>query len=352
MIKRIFIAAAILLLAILGIIFFRKKTAVPLNSGANSIENTEKTDPRSQIQNFSLAINGEKVEQSVAAKRPIAVMVENHPDARPQSGLLGADLVYETLAEGGITRFLAVYQTQAAVSIGPIRSARTYFAEIADELGAIYAHVGGNSDALANIKQNLYRHLSDADQFFDDGTYFHRISSRVAPHNVYSSVSKLEGLAAAKKFNNAGNFQLWQFKDNTALYASSAPATDIIIDFSLPQFLVNYKYDSSHNQYLRFMAGKSHTDFDTGKQIAAKDVVVQFVDIFPVKSDTPLSIGMTLTGGGKAYVFEDGNVITGTWQKAAGGRTRYYDSTGKEIEFNPGNIWVEIVPTGRAVTWK
>src|SRR5581483_1401572 len=126
-------------------------------------------------------------EQSMA-KRPFAVVVENHPDARPQSGLSQADVVYEALAEGGITRFLAIFQSQDVKSIGPVRSARTYFNDWAQEWGAVYAHVGGNSDALALIKAGIPG-VSDADQFFND-PYFTRISSRRPPHNTYTSINK------------------------------------------------------------------------------------------------------------------------------------------------------------------
>lgn len=347
--KKAIFAAVVLALAVLTIWFFTKKPAKPDNQAATTVQNQEQPAPEPKPQ-LAAAVNGSLVAPEVAAKRPIAVMVENHPDARPQSGLTGADLVYEALAEGGITRFMAVYQTGDVKNIGPVRSARTYFAEIADELGAIYAHVGGNSDVLANIKQKLYKNIGNADQFFDDGSYFHRISARPMPHNVYTSTAKLQNLIGAYRFGDLAAYQNWQF--NYEAVSPTSTASNITIDFSLSQFLVNYRYDSKNNQYLRFLAGKPHTDLDTGKQIVAKDVIVQFVQTFPVKSDTPLSIGMTLTGTGKAYVFQDGGVIIGTWKKTAGDRTRYFDANGREIKFNPGQVWVELVPTDRTVMWK
>src|SRR3989344_6912600 len=108
------------------------------------------------------AINGIYVEEIVSTLRPLAVMVENHPDARPQSGLSEADIVYETLAEGGITRFLVLFQSRAANEIGSVRSARDYFAEIANEWGALYAHVGGSNEVIANLKKGIYENLDDA----------------------------------------------------------------------------------------------------------------------------------------------------------------------------------------------
>ncbi len=294
-------------------------------------------------------MNGDMLSPQIAGKRPIAVMVENYPDARPQSGLADADIVYETLAEGGITRFLAFYQTRGVPNIGPVRSARTYFADIANEWNAVYAHVGGNSDVLANIRAGDYKNISDADQFFN-GDYFHRVSQRPAPHNMYTSTSKLDELAEARGFGMEAAYQPWLFKDDAPM---ATPTDSIEINFSFPDYAVNYRYDASRNAYVRWMAGKPHTDLDTGKQIIAKTVLVQLVKIYPVQSDTPLSIGMDLASGGKGYVFEDGKVTVGAWKKI-GGRTRFYNANGAEISFNRGQIWVELVPDDgvRRISWK
>ncbi len=309
-----------------------------------------------------LAMDGQKVEGQIAGRRPIGVMVENYPYARPQSGLLDADVVYEAPTEGGITRFLALYQSKAAKNIGPVRSARTYFAEIADEWGAVFAHVGGNSDALANIKAGDYPNISDADQFFND-PYFQRVTWRTMPHNVYTSIDKLDKLIGARQFfSDATIYQPWRFKDDSPsssipppegeggkIFASST-AADINISFSTHDYVVEWKYNILDNSYSRFLAGKPHKDLDTGKQISAKNIVVQFVKTYPVKSDTPLSIGLDLEVGGRADVFEDGKIIIGTWEKVSG-RTRYYDQDGKEINFNRGPIWAELVPVGKDVVW-
>jgi len=347
--KKIFVVA-VLVLAVFAIWFFSRKPDAPGNTVVS--DNQGQESQSQQPTSGPVSINGTVVDQATADKRPIAVVVENHPDARPQSGLADADLVYETLAEGGITRFLAVYQANEAKNIGPVRSARTYFNELADELGALYAHVGGNSDALAYLKQGQYKNLNDLDQFFDDGTYFSRIKSRSAPHNVYTSTERLWKFFAARHLSDKASFSSLQYKDDDAGMDGAQAATDISIDFSLPQFMVNYQYDAENNTYLRFMAGKAHNDPDTGKQITAKTIVVQMVQTFPVQSDTPLAIGMTLVGSGKAYVFQDGKAVTGTWKKEAGDRTRFYNADGQEIKFDRGTMWVEIVPEDRPVTWK
>lgn len=295
------------------------------------------------------ALNGLLVDPSIANSRPIAVMIENYPDARPQSGLSSADIVYEALAEGGITRFMAVYQTQEPYFIGPVRSARTYYADIANELGAVYAHVGGNSDVLANIRAGDYKNISNADQFFD-GDYFDRITTRLAPHNVYTSISNLKKLISAHNFSNQASFVGLQFKDDSPVATTSASA--ITIDFSLPEYLVLWKYHSAQNNYLRYIAGKQDVDASGKKAITSKNIIVQFVQTHPVVSDTPLSIALDLTGGGKAEIFRDGQEINAIWKKSGDDRTRYYSDQNQEILFNRGQTWVELVPADRPVTWK
>ena len=290
------------------------------------------------------------VSQSIAQSRPIAVMVENFPTVRPQSGLYEADMVYEAPTESEITRFLAVYQTNEAKSIGPVRSARTYFADIANELGAVYAHVGGNSDALANIKKHLYSNISDADQFFND-PYFVRVNNIAMPHNVFTSIARLKKLIGAYNYSVVASYEAWNFTDSEI---SSSSAVHITVPFSDTDYKVEWQYNLADRKYERILAGVAHTDFVTKKQLEAKTVIVQTVNTFPVKTDTPFSIGMNLEGQGKAYVFEDGGVIEAMWKKEGNNRTRYYNSQGAEISFNRGQIWVELLPVDKlpGLEWK
>ena len=336
--KRIFIAILFLLIAA-GLVW----TALRLGRGNRdsggifgSPANSETTSSQDLVQ----SLNGTRVEKSLAEARPLAVVVENHPDSRPQSGLSKADLVYETLAEGGITRFLAVYQTQKAENIGPIRSARTYFADIANELGAVFAHVGGNSDALENLKTNYYPKLLNIDEFFN-GSYFHRTKTRLAPHNAYSSTEKLESYAPGLKLSAKKDYSDWLFADD---FSGNQPAEKISIDFSQAEYKVGYEYDPGKKAYKRFLAGSPHLDAEGQAGIYAKNVIVQSVKTWPVKTDTLFSISLDLTGGGQAFVFSGGKMISGSWRKASGDRTRYYDGQNKEIELLRGTTWVELVP--------
>ena len=323
--------------------FFQKG---PANNAVTKLSDS-KPNP-SQPNNEFFAINGLPTTKSIAETRPFAVVVENHPDSRPQSGLIDADMVYETLAEGGITRFMAVYQSKETKNVGPVRSARTYFADLANELHAVFVHVGGNSDALENIKNEQYKNISDADQFFND-PYFVRANFRPMPHNVYTSTALLLKLVNRHEYNQLATFGAWKFKDDEK---ATATAASITVPFSQKSYEVMWKYNPATNSYSRFMAGSAHTDLDTKKQIQAKVIIVQSVETFPVTSDTIGAIGLTLLGQGTGYVFQDGKVEAVTWKKTGDGRTRYYFQNGNEAAFNRGQIWVELLPKELRVTWK
>lgn len=271
--------------------------------------------------------------------RPIAVMVENHPDSRPQSGLSQADIVYETLAEGGITRFMAIYQTQKVDSIGPVRSARPYFVNWAKELGAVYAHVGGSDEALLMLRQGVTG-VSDLDEFFNPA-YLPRTNRRPAPHNTYSSTDKLLAFIRDYKLNAEKSYSDLLFKDEPA--PETLPAVETIyIQFSTPLFGVKFVHDRDSNSYRRFNAGEIVVDAGNDAPVQPKTVIVQYLKNIPVPNDPRLIINMNTNEGGKAEVFLDGKRITGTW-RVVSGRTKYFDTTGAEIPLNRGQIWISVV---------
>lgn len=284
-------------------------------------------------------LNGVLVPAETAERRPIAVVMDNHPDARPATGLSEADIVYETLAEGGITRFLAVYQTQAPTDIGPIRSARVYFNELAAEWGAVYAHVGGNSDALTALKAESYPALANADQYFYE-PYFHRIKTKPAPHNVHTSLDRLSQLATDNHWNTQAKFKPWNYKEPEP--QQNPKKQTITIPFSTPQYAVSYTYDPAKKAYIRKLGGILATD--NGTAITPTNIVIQFANSFPTQTDTIGSISFNLDQGGKAIIIHNGVVIKGGWKKADG-QTRFYADTGAEVALSPGQTWVEIVPT-------
>lgn len=286
------------------------------------------------------ALNGVYVVQDASLLRPVAVIVENHPDSRPQSGLSQADVVYEVLAEGGITRFLALYQLNNADAIGPVRSAREYFAQIADEWGALFAHVGGSNEVISQLKKGKYKNLDDANEYYNF-EFFPRRKNRPEPHHIFTSSSKLKSLMAYHQFSEIADYQPWQFKNNSPVATSTAK--NISIDFSRPGYEVGWNYNASQNAYKRSQYFEPHLDELTNQQITAKTVIAQIVNVIPVQGDPLLSVDIDLNGNGKALVFMDGGVVAGMWRKE-GSRTRFYDSLNAEIKFNRGPIWLELVP--------
>lgn len=290
-------------------------------------------------------LNGVWTTKVIAKRRPIGIMIENHPDSRPQSSLDRAELVYEAVTEGGITRFLAFYVVNDVNDeIGPVRSARSYFVKFADEYNVFYAHVGGSADALSLI--------SGLDDFYDLNQfqlskYFWRDKNRYAPHNVYTTTNKLRKAGESKKYDTNAEYDKWSFKEDESI-ENRGETQKVTIDFSSSSYKIQYTYDKEKNEYKRNMAGKEHTDKNSKNQIKAKTVIVQYVKSW-AKSQ---GIDLKNDGSGKAEIFMDGKTITGTWKKLGGrkDRTKFYDENGNEIELNRGPIWIEIASNGVKVT--
>lgn len=299
------------------------------------------------------AITGELVQPELARRRPLAVIVENHPDSRPQSGLLEADVLYETLAEGGITRFLALYQSREASRIGPVRSAREYFAEIANGWGAIYAHVGGSNEVIEKLKAGGYPALSDANEYYNE-QFFSRDQLKSPPHNVFTSTERLNALAKARFYGTVWSQDPpWPRKDEQPIGASSSSPSvrNVAMSFSRPGYEVSYRYDPESNGYRRSLGGEPHRDFRTGVQLEPKVLIVQVVPITPVPDDPLLKVSVELSGEGRAVVFQDGQVLDGTWrQDQSGGPARFFDQAGREVQLNRGQTWVHLLPKDRAYT--
>jgi len=299
---------------------------------------------------------------------PLGVMIENHVEARPQSGLSFADTVYEAIAEGGITRFLAVYYCQDAEFVGPVRSARTYFLDFMSEYGPfpLYAHVGGANtpgpaNALGQIEDYGWGNYNDLNQFSIGFPVFVRDYDRLGrtvatEHTVYSSTTKLWDYAKAKrkltqvdtegtKWNE--DFISYEFKDDAA--SGARPASQMITyNFweGYNDFQVDWTYDPTTNSYLRSNGGKPHTDLVTKKQIASKNVVVLLMNESRANDGYEGNLHMIYgtKGTGDALIFQDGKKIEGTWsKKSRTDRLLIKDARGKDVEFNKGQIWFSVV---------
>ncbi len=289
-------------------------------------------------------LDGTQVSPELAHRRPLAVMVENHPDARPQAGLSSAANVWETMTEGGITRFMGVFGPHDADKIGPVRSARPYFIAWASGYHALYAHAGGSQAGLA-----LLGSAKNVVDLAHTGAYFHREPRPgiATEHTLFTSSKELYDYAAAKKATtDSQDFTGFKFQDDAAEAARPDTAT-ITIKFSSASYDVKWEYDKASNTYKRFLAGAKHTDKNTGEQLATKNVVALTVDR---RYDAGTNHGkgewfMTTEGSGKALLFRDGQKTEATWKKPSQGEMlKLYDADGNELAFDRGQIWFEIVP--------
>lgn len=309
--------------------------------------------------------------------RPLGVMIENHEDARPQSGLSYADTVYEAVAEGGITRFLSVFYCQDAGEVGPIRSARTYFLDFISEYGnhPLYTHVGGANqpglaDALSQIDSYGWGGYNDMNQFSIGFPVFWRDTDRLGhpaatEHTMYSTTGKLWDFAATSrgltdvskdKTPWTEGFVPYTFKDDAA--TSARPKSQIVhLEFwtADKNYFVDWTYDPVANVYKRANGGVAHIDRDTNKQLTTKNIVVLSMVESSANDgyDNNVHLLYKTKGTGKATVFMDGKKITGTWEKdSRTDRTIITDSSGSPVKFNRGKIWFEILPTDGVVTVK
>ncbi len=354
------------------------------SSGGNSTHPKQFSGPRDRpcpLDGEFFSQGAEKVWQQ---RRPLLVMIENHRDARPQSGLSRADIVYEAVAEGGITRFMGVFYCRASLpasrryDVGPVRSARTYFLDWASEYSRypLYNHVGGancsappggrcTSDYRVQALEQIDRygwlspqHHSDLNQF---ALGYHQCRReperdghrRATEHTMYCDTQALWDVAAKRHLAgwDREDFRPWKFKNDQPVKEGNK-AVSFYFWPGFENYRVRWQYDAQNNDYRRENGGQPHLDFLTGKQLRAKNVVLQFVrQIGPVDSHKHMLYGTI--GQGPAVILEDGRVIKGKWRKLSRRqRTIFYDARGQEIRFNRGPIWIEVLPRGTKVTYE
>jgi hypothetical protein len=282
-------------------------------------------------------------------RRPLGVMIENSPEARPQHGLAQACVVYEGLTEGGIPRFLAIYLHQDPPVIGPVRSARPHFIYLAQGYDAAYVHCGESIEALELFNTNpTIRNLDE----MRNGKAFWRDHSRRMPHNLFTSSERLRKVMQSKGWDGAST--LGTFSPAPPL-TSGIAAKDVTIRFGgALGYKLRLLYDAKAGGYRRFMDGVEHKDPDTGKPLIMKNVVVQMVDMAPFAESKKETMDVTVLGGGAGYVFSAGFERVISWKKdAPASPITYTDYESKPLPWQPGALWVELVPNqGSKITMK
>jgi hypothetical protein len=300
-------------------------------------------------------LDGVLTATDVAHRVPIAVMIDDLDAARPQAGLSTASIVYHSPVNGGVDRYMAIYQEGEASDIGPVRSARPYFVKWASEYHSVLSHYG--SDLLTTT--TVLPALTEAGAVYDlDGLAgyagaYHRIDARPAPHNVYTSSATLRQSSATGGYPATfADVPTRPFADGLPL--NERPASGSI---AVPYHdqTIGYTYDRSTDSYLRDISGKAEIDSANGRQVVAHNVIVLFqsvaTDFQP--GDNYLEPVVGLIGTGNALVFRDGLAISATWRKANDtDLTRLYDSSGQQITLVRGEIFIQVVGIGTDVTYK
>lgn len=276
-------------------------------------------------------LSGLQVEPSVNGRPVTAVMIENSLDARPQAGLYQASVVFEAIAEGGITRFMALFQDTAPDYVGPVRSVRPYYVQWALGFDGAIAHAGGSPDGLNMISSTGAKDLNH------NSNYFWRVNNRAAPHNLYTSIAKLNEYEAQKGYGKANFTSLARRPEQPS---ATPTARKIDLNISTSNYNVHYDYDATKNIYLRSEGGKPHTDEKSGSQIAPKVVVAMVLS--QGKNGVYTTYGVV--GSGQVVIFQDGIVQEGTWKKDSNtANFTFTDSGGNPIALVPGQTWFTAV---------
>lgn len=294
-------------------------------------------------------LTGRLVAPELAARHPIAVMVDDHWAARPQSGFTEASVVWQAPAEGGIPRYMMIFGERDPTSVGPVRSARLYFVQWAAEWEAVYVHVGGSPQALAALRaQGRGQLVYDADQY-SWGAYLWRTTDRSSPHNVYSDGKHLRALAAkvgAEPLEEAK--PAWAFGPDAALGLRPAGAR-IDVAYSFGAF--SYRYDRRSNTWRRYVNGEAQRDRATNAVVAPKNVVVMQVAFDSLGAGQHGRLEAATIGSGRAWIATNGTVVKGTWKKAsASAHTHFFDLAGKPVTLTRGQTFVQVMPSGTPVT--
>ena len=292
------------------------------------------------------------------SERPVlASIIENSTEAWPQAGLYDAGVGFEAVAEGGITRFIALFQEADLNSIGPIRSLRPYFIEWATPFDTAFAHAGGSPRALEMIRSGNYG--IDVDEFFLPNVLW-RADDRWAPHDVFTNTETLLNYVVGERNKTNSKFTPWPRQDGKVPKPTVDSETgkeippEIVETVQIPvstgAFSVTYNYDKNSNRYLRTQGGEAHLD-ENGSQIAPNVVIAMMVSQH--LSSDGLHMDITTTGSGIAYIFQNGSAKQVTWERGSiDDMLVFRDGDGNQIKFNRGQVWITAVANGNIVSWQ
>ena len=362
---------------------------VPVTQDGTPVEGTQlgallqidPSEPRDQVCPLNGKLFTAKEKAAWEKRRPLAVMIENSEDARPQSGLSNADIVFETVAEGGITRFMAMFYCDVQrddTILAPVRSARSYFIDWASGFNRpLYVHVGGANlpgpaNALGQLGDYGWNQANDLNQFSIGYPTFVRNANRVpgkeiaTEHTMETSTERLWAVGEKRGWTNMSpdtkvkgkvvpgsdwkeGYTGWTFDPASAKGAVSAINYEFWTGYKA--FAVNWQYDSAADGYKRVLGGESHVDMNNNQQLVARNVVVILTDEKgPI--DEAKHMLYTTTGTGKALIFKGGEAIEAKWSKKdREAELEFLDAKGKPVPLLPGMVWISVLAKSAEVVY-
>ncbi|HEX9594914.1 MAG TPA: DUF3048 domain-containing protein [Candidatus Saccharimonadales bacterium] len=334
--RYILIGLTVVLVAWLGWIWWSIDQAVQ----RSQLDSKSSSEPA--VKFVASPLTGINVSEELAKRPVIAVQVENSPEARPQSGLEDAGVIFEAIAEAGITRFSVYYQEAKFDKIGPIRSLRPYYIDWAKGFDASILNTGTSVQARQLISKVGIRDLNV-------GGAWYRASDRFAPHNAYASYDDVAKIMKDRGWYDEPDFTPLLRKDASPL--ETPTASSISVDISSALYNISYAYSPGCNCYRRSQAGNPHKERESGQQLSP-DVVVVLKTPHSVISGVG-HLGIDTIGSGTAFIFQDGGVQKVTWKKSSrAAQIKFTDSDGEAVGLNPGQTWFTVVNTDRPVTYK
>jgi len=328
------ITAILLAITLSTIILGCNKKSTPIDDVSE-----EKASNSSTVYSY---YTGEECSDSANDEVPFMVMIENSSEARPQSGLSQADIIYETSAEAGIPRFIALFHKNVPTIIGPVRSVRPYYISIAKEYGLPFAHCGGSSDALNAISSNSA--LMSINEI-TNGSYFWRDSSKTAPHNLYTSSEKI------KKYISDKNFKISKapfLSFNSTFYDNKELRSSNNLRIVINKYY-NTSYTYNEGLYKKSMDGKEAIDTYNNTALTFSNIVIQKTSI--IQNVDNIHLDIKLVGTGEGYILSKGKVLDINWSKSTDdSRTILYDKAGNEIPLSEGKTIWHIIDTSTDLT--
>jgi hypothetical protein len=293
---------------------------------------------------------GLDVSPSVAERPVMSVIVSNSVGARPQAGLSSADVVFETIAEGGITRYLALFHDKTPENIGPVRSLRPYFIDWAIPFDAAVAHVGGSPKALDQAKTRLKGR--DLDEFRFGRQTYTRVGSRLPPHNTYTSFDRLRDAAKSIGMTTSDVSSIERATADAVKtqMTDTQNATSLSIPFSSDSYNTTWTYSSGPKTYKRSLAGEAHKDADNNQQIAVDTVVVIRTSFGTDTYGGTTYADPDSVGNGDAVIFQNGKALEVSWSREKDGQYTFKKG-GEEVAIKKGSMWIAVQPTNQPLNY-